>query len=136
MIALIANQTYDNLLLLSVVITVIGASYSLFNNYTAFDDIPRERVVDSTRVHEGLPTDVTLTPEDFANHPELAEMFEVANTNNNFDLVLESNEHFERMQDLAVAHDYLITLLDFTRVSVLFPNTTFLVVRDFILSFF
>jgi|SRR6266436_9078100 len=140
MVAFITSQNYDYLLILSVTIAVVGVSLTLINSYTEFDNVTRERVVDSTRVLEGLPTDVTLTPEDFINHPELAEMFDVTNTNKNFDLVLESNEHFEETRDLAVDHENLNTLLDVI-IDFYFSYNDYLftivnVVKDLFSSFF
>jgi len=58
-----------------------------------------ETQIDTTRVNEGLPTDMTLTPEDFAADPELAEIFGISENNTMLDLSLESNEHFEEVQN-------------------------------------
>jgi hypothetical protein len=126
---IIANQTSEHLLIFSVAIIVVGVTFSLITNYNNFynynlaelNNVVRERIVDPTRVHEGLPTDVTLTPQDFIDNPELAEIFDVPNTNNNLELVLESNEHFEAVQNLAVDYENFRTLLD--------------VIRDFFSSF-
>jgi len=72
------------------------------------------RQVDTTRLHEGLPTDVTLTPEDFRAQPELAEIFDVTDTNTNLDIALENNEHYEFIQNqfAAVDYDNLMTLFE------------------------
>jgi|SRR5882757_5341887 len=127
MFTFIANQTSEHLLILSVAITVIGVTFSLIthynNNYNLADlnVLVRERVVDSTRVHEGLPTDVTITPQDFINNPELAEIFGITNTDNNLELVLESNQHYEATRNLAVDYDNFGILLD--------------IIRDFLSSF-
>jgi uncharacterized protein YpuA (DUF1002 family) len=56
------------------------------------------RPTDLSRLEEGLPTDVSLTPEDFAANPELAEIFGVTDTNTNLNLNLESDQHFEAVQ--------------------------------------
>jgi hypothetical protein len=136
----LTDQNFNSLLIISVTIAVIGVSLTLINSYTEFDDVTGERVIDTTRVHEGLPTDVTLTPEDFINHPELAEMFDVTNTNKNLDLVLESNEHFEETRDLAVDHENINSLLDMITDFYFFYNdylfTIVNVVKDLFSSFF
>jgi len=80
-------------------ITVIGISIGIINSYNEFGNIIRLRQVDATRVLEGLPTDVTLTPEDFIANPELAEIFGVTGTDTNLEIALESNEHFEFIQN-------------------------------------
>jgi|ERR1700748_899278 uncharacterized protein (DUF58 family) len=61
------------------------------------------RPIDAGRVEEGLPTDVALTPEDFRNNPELLEMFEITDADNNLEFNLESNEHFEIVENLEAA---------------------------------
>jgi hypothetical protein len=144
MFAYIANQTSEHLLILSVAITVVGVGITLINNYNnnynynlaELDNVVRERVVDFTRVQEGLPTDLTLTPEDFINNPGLAEMLDVTNTDNNFDLVLESNEHFEAMQNLVVDYENFGTTVDVIRdFSSSFLASPCLTLLDTILDF-
>ena len=148
MFTFIANQTSEHLLILSVAITVIGVTFTLINNYNnnynyslaELDNVVRERVVDSTRVHEGLPTELTLTPENFTDNPELAEIFGVTNTDNNFDLILESNEHYEAMQNLVVDYENFGTTLDvirdFSSSFLASPYFTLLdTIIDFITSF-
>jgi len=117
------DHNYDNYVALSMVITVIGITFCIFNSYREFDNVVTERQIDSTRVHEGLPTDITLTPEDFRNHPELVEIFGVADTDNNLAVALESNEHFEQVhnQFTAIDYDNLMTLYE--------------IIADFISSF-
>jgi hypothetical protein len=110
------NFNFDNYITLSIAISVIGITFCVIKSYRGFGNVFTGRQIDSTRVQEGLPTDVTLTPEDFRAHPELAEIFEVADTDNNLDLVLESNEHFEQVQVQAqlqpVESDNLTALYD------------------------
>jgi hypothetical protein len=54
---------------------------------------------------------MTLTPEDFSNNPELAEIFGAPDTNANFQVVLESNQHFEAMQNQYALIDLYNNLL-------------------------
>jgi hypothetical protein len=89
----------DHYIAISITITFIGVAIGLFNNYNGFNNVTRVRQVDTTRVHEGLPTDVSLTPEDFINDPELAEIFDVTDNNTNLDIALESNEHYEFIEN-------------------------------------
>jgi len=148
MFAFIANQTSEHLLILSVAITVVGVGFTLITNYNnnynynlaELDNVVRERVIDPTRVNEGLPTDLTFIPEDFINNPGLAEMLGVTNTDTNFDLVLESNEHFEAMQNLVVDYENFGTTVhairDFSSSFLASPFLTLLdTIIDFITSF-
>jgi hypothetical protein len=117
-----SNVNMDNFVTLAIAITVIGLTLSLINSYIQYSNNVQGQI-DSTRVHEGLPTDISLTPEDFINHPELVEIFGVQDQDNNLNLNLESNEHFEQQQNQPPAVDY--TDLD----------TIYDIVENFISSF-
>jgi hypothetical protein len=110
----ISNLHFENYVVLSITVTVIGIgiTFYLINSFSEFGNVTRVRQVDTTRVHEGLPTDVALTPEDFIAHPELAEIFDVTDTNTTLNVALESNEHYDEIQDqlAAVDSDNLMTL--------------------------
>jgi hypothetical protein len=114
MLNFLTNLNYENYVILSITISVIGVTFCLVNSFSEFNNVTRVRQIDTTRVQEGLPTDITLTPEDFRAHPELAEIFGVTDTDNNLDLILESNEHFEYIQNQYTVIDYdsIITLYD------------------------
>lgn len=60
---------------------------------------PMINQIDTTRVNEGLPTDMTISPEDFAADPELAEIFGITENNTMLNVNLESNEYFEEVQN-------------------------------------
>jgi len=100
MLNLVAEQISDNLLIISFAIstTIFGISYVMFKSLHHMDGVIGGRQVDTTRVNQGLPTDITLTPEDFRAHPELAEIFEVEDTENNLNLTLESQEYLEMLE--------------------------------------
>jgi uncharacterized protein (DUF58 family) len=101
-----ADQVSNHYLAFSfaIAITVMGMTVCLIKNIHHTDDV--ERQIDTTRVQEGLPTDVTITPEDFRAHPELAEIFDVTDTENNLDVSLESQEHLEMLEDQSTAISY------------------------------
>jgi len=100
MLNFVAEQVSDNLVVISFAIstTILGITYVMFKSLHHMDGVIVGRQIDTTRVNEGLPTDITLTPEDFRAHPELAEIFEVEDTENNLDLILESQEHLEMLE--------------------------------------
>jgi hypothetical protein len=114
MLNFLTNLNYENYVILSITISVIGVTFCLVNSFSEFNNVTRVRQIDTTRVQEGLPTDITLTPEDFRAHPELTEIFGVTDTDNNLDLILESNEHFEHIQNQYTVIDYdsIMTLYD------------------------
>jgi len=108
-----SSVVMDNVFTLAIAITVICVTLSLINGYIQYSNNV-QRQIDSTRVQEGLPTDITLTPEDYMNNPELAEIFGAPEAGNTLNLNLESNEHFEQQQNQSPAVDYtdLDTLYD------------------------
>lgn len=91
----------DNYITICYTLAISGMTFCLILSYRRMinDTRVRQLEIDTTRVDEGLPTDMTLTPEDFLANPELAEIFGVTDDNTNLDLMLESNEHFEEVQN-------------------------------------
>lgn len=116
MLNYVINTNLNDYVMLTFSVTLIGITYCMINNYR--NNVLMVRQVDTTRVNEGLPTDLTLTPEDFTNNPELVEIFEGVNPNQNLDIILESNEHFNEHlvqienQFSIINYDNLITLCD------------------------
>jgi hypothetical protein len=93
---------------ISIGISLLVLTVGLINGYRNYSNtVGGDRQIDTTRVHEGLPTDMALTPEDFRANPELAEIFGIADTDNNLDVILESNEHFEQVQNDQLVQDQL-----------------------------
>jgi len=90
---LVLNTTYYGVF---VTIAVMGVISELAYYYLTEGE--SERPIDAGRAAEGLPTDVTLTPEDLVNNPELIEIFDIDNVDENVNIILESNEHFEALQ--------------------------------------
>jgi hypothetical protein len=68
--------------------------------------------IDQTRANANLPTDVSISPEDFSNNPELADIFGVEDTSVDLNLLLESNYHFDLHQHQAIDYDALIRFYD------------------------
>lgn len=84
------------------VVGMIGLTVCFIYSYRQITYVPNVtpvRQIDTTRVEEGLPTDISLSPEDFRDNPELAEIFGITDSNTNLDVALESNEHFEQVQN-------------------------------------
>ena len=134
MLSFISTYNFENYLVISMTITVIGISIGIINSYNEFGNIIRLRQVDATRVLEGLPTDVTLTPEDFIANPELAEIFGVTGTDTNLEIALESNEHFEFIQNELAQNELAqneFAPIDFDNLMALYE-----VIEAFISSFF
>jgi hypothetical protein len=126
MLYIISNLELENYSVVVITVTVIGITFILFNSYgyMHYFNINRPRPIDTTRVHEGLPVEVTLTPEDFMRNPELAQIFEGADVNQNLDLILESNEHFEEVENQFAAVDYN-TLMEFYDIVEAFIHSFF-----------
>jgi len=93
-------SVFEQSLLASCIITLIvipSVYFIAHSEYLFPNDTPRP--VDTFRLEEGLPTQVELTPEDFQNHPQLKEIFDLKDedVNGNVNLALESQEHFEKL---------------------------------------
>ena len=108
---MIVNFNLDNALILCYTVVFLGLTYHVIITYRALYNATMVSEIDTTRVNEGLPTDMSLTPEDFAANPELAEIFGITDTNTNLDIALESNEHFEQVQN-QIANNNLPTISD------------------------
>jgi hypothetical protein len=102
-----SNVITNNILTLGIAIAVICVTISLINGYIQYSNNVQGQI-DSTRVHEGLPTEIEITPEDLINNPELAEIleFEALAEGQTLNISLESNEHFEQQQNQSPAVDY------------------------------
>ena len=84
------------------VVGMVGITVCFIYSYRLITYVPNVtpvRQTDTTRVEEGLPTDISLSPEDFRDNPELAEIFGITDPDTNLDVALESNEHFEQVQN-------------------------------------
>nr|AQU12795.1 NAD-dependent deacetylase [Thelephora ganbajun] len=110
MLIFIENLDYDTFYRIAFAFTIVGISFCLLNS-EFFYNANRERPIDTARVHEGLPTDVVLTPEDFANNPQLLEIFNVEDPNSNLVVILESDEHYQN-QFAAVDYDSIMGFYD------------------------
>ena len=92
----------------SVSIIFVTITYSYVSSLGGIENISIERPIDYSRVYEGLPTDVTITQEDFTNHPELAEILGVPDTTTNVELLLESNEHFTLLETINSTFNFVV----------------------------
>jgi hypothetical protein len=101
------GKSYINII--SITIAFVGLTYVGVNSYinyhyiNAARQLDAARQIEAARVQEGLPTEVTLTPEDFINNPELAEIFgEAPFDDENLGIILESNEQSEILENINV----------------------------------
>lgn len=99
MLSNLSNFNIDNVATICFTLGMLGITICLILSYRQYNNTIMVSQIDTTRVDEGLPTDMTLTPEDFLADPELAEIFGITDTNTNLDVTLESNEHFEQVQN-------------------------------------
>jgi hypothetical protein len=65
----------------------------------------RVKQAEAARAQEGLPSEVTLTPEDFEKNPELREIFGVTDADSNLNLALETIEHIDYQDNQDAAED-------------------------------
>jgi hypothetical protein len=107
---------YQNIQYFSIIIVTVisvGVAYKLYNRYATIYYINRVRQVEAERAQENLPTEVSLTPEDFRLNPELAEIFEVTDLDNELDLNLETNEQLNVQEHLDNNMDFIFGTEEF-----------------------
>jgi hypothetical protein len=76
----------------------VVAAYKFYVSYTEITLLNRVRQVEAVRAQDGLPSEVTITPEDLRLNPELADILEITDLNNNVNVALETNAHLEYIQ--------------------------------------
>jgi len=111
LINLQANNGY--LSEVTIGITLVALSIGLYNHtmmlincHNLISKLNRDRPIDIARVHEGLPIELGLTPEEIRDNPELLEIFghEIADLNNaNLNFTLESDEFYEQIRNQQIA---------------------------------
>ncbi len=104
LINLQANNGYLSEVLIGI--TLVTLSIGLYNHtmmlincQTLISKLNGDRPIDLARVHEGLPIELGLTPEEIRANPELLEIFghEIEDLNNpNLNFTLESEVHSEQ----------------------------------------
>jgi len=83
-----------------IVVTTVSvvAAYKIYVSYTEITLFNRVRQVEAVRAQDGLPSEVTITPEDLRLNPELVEILDISDLNNNVNVALETNAHLEYIQ--------------------------------------
>jgi hypothetical protein len=106
----IFHQTFNNISIIVITTVSVGIAYKFYICYTNYTLLNRVIQVEAARAQDGLPSEVTITPEDFRLNPELAEILEVTDVNNNINVALETNAHLEyiQFQDTIFAHDLFL----------------------------
>ncbi len=89
--------------------------------------------VDAARAQKGLPSEVTITPEDFRLNPELVDILGVTDVKNPINITLETNAHLEyqQLQETIQIHNNFIEntvefLSQFTTMSSISEIVTFI----------
>jgi hypothetical protein len=94
----IFHNTFSNLSIVVVSTASIIIGYKFYISYRELTLFNRVRQVEAARVQEGLPSEVTITPEDLRLNPELVDILGVTDVNNNINIALETNAHLEYIQ--------------------------------------
>jgi hypothetical protein len=99
------NLDFDSIIVIVSAITSVGLTLSVYNSYTEKYYMDRVKQAEAARAQEGLPSEVTLTPEDFEKNPELREIFGVTDADSNLNLALETIEHIDYQDNQDAAED-------------------------------
>jgi len=87
--------TFSTIFTVTVSIVITYKFYFYDKEITLSDRLAQ---VEAARAQKGLPTEVTITPEDFRLNPELADIFGVTGVNESINITLETNAHLEYQQ--------------------------------------
>jgi hypothetical protein len=114
------NINIDNISISATTFISLGIAYKVYRSLTNYNHMDRIRQIEAARTQENLPNEVTLTPEDFAANPELAEIFEVTDVDQNLDINLQTNEHLEIQEhhDLLVQEENVFTVAEVVAIAV------------------
>ena len=132
MLKILFNSNFDDYIIIASTIAAVGLAFSLYNSYTEHKIINRINQVEAAREQEGLPNNVTLTPEDFRQNPELAEIFNT-DTDKNLNLNLETIEHIELIENQGAAIDIMDYIVE---IEVFLFNCLFYTLKLFQYVFF
>jgi len=91
----IIQQSLGSISLIIVAVVSVGASCYTYVYYTENTLINRVRQVEATRAQQGLPSEVTITPEDLRLNPELVDILGITDLNSNVNVALETNAHLD-----------------------------------------
>jgi len=74
------------------------AGYKFYIHFTQITLLNRVVQVEAARAQDGLPSEVTITPEDLRLNPELADILGITDLNSNVNVALETNAHLDYIQ--------------------------------------
>jgi len=84
--------------IIATTVVSVGVVYKFYlydKDITLFN---RVKQVEAARAQKGLPSEVTITPEDLRLNPELADILGITDLNDNVNVALETNAHLEYIQ--------------------------------------
>jgi hypothetical protein len=99
--------TFSTIFTVTVSIAITYKFYFYDKEITLSDKVTQ---VEAARAQKGLPSEVTITPEDLRLNPELADILGVTDVNNPINITLETNAHLEyqQFQDTIQDHNNFI----------------------------
>jgi len=96
--------------IIAATVVSVGVAYKFYVYYTEITLLNRVRQVEAVRAQDGLPSEVTITPEDLRLNPELADILGITDLNNNVNVALETNAHLEyiQFQETMIEHQHFL----------------------------
>ena len=107
---LLFSHSYGTISLIFSVTVSAVITYKFYNfdkGITLSDRLIKEEAI---RAQQGLPSEVTITPEDFRLNPELVDILGVTGDNESVNISLETKTQFEyiQFQETVQAHNNFI----------------------------
>jgi hypothetical protein len=95
---LIFSNSYGTISLIFTATVSAVITYKFYNYDKEITLLNRLTKVEAVRAEKGLPSEVTITPEDFRLNPELVDILDVTGVNESVNISLETKAQFEYLQ--------------------------------------
>jgi|SRR6267154_3583009 len=109
-LSFIFSNSYGTISLIFTATVSAVITYKFYNYDKGITLLNRLTKVEAARAEQGLPSEVTITPEDFRLNPELVDILGVTGGNESVNISLETKAHLEyfQFQETVQAHNSFI----------------------------
>ena len=104
------SNWFSSVAVVATTVVSVGIVYKFYlfdKNLTLLERVSK---VEAARAEKGLPSEVTITPEDLRLNPELVDILGITDLNNNVNVALETKAHLEytQFQEMVMDHNHFL----------------------------
>ena len=104
------SNWFSSVAVVATTVVYVGIVYKFYlfdKNLTLLERVSK---VEAARAEKGLPSEVTITPEDLRLNPELVDILGITDLNNNVNVALETKAHLEytQFQEMVMDHNHFL----------------------------